>query len=399
MVTTAAAVNLQLPEQGGTQDEPGDRIESEAPSLFTQENPNQPDFSQFTLRDEDTAPSGETIRTDVVPYPVSPFNEKVLTKTPKFYFTKYPGATKYRIQVLNNVGGALIPVYEFTGDPNCSSGTCWLKPTTALKVYDLTLSYGLYKWAVRAKVNGSWEPYRGFVDFMVISKGFTSTFDINMDKWLTAYGDWFRVSPGYLKTKGVNGKMSSVIRKEYFVDGFVYEVKMKRSADFTGGESNGLWFQANPYPLSDFFSLWNNGYFIYYTNTGGCGLAKASSGGLLYFSINPQFPSCPIKPYDWNKLTIWTGNGDCLDFWFNGKYYGYTCVEAEYQAGWVGIGTIKESDLKNPFLVDYAKLYYSTEPPPYPFPWAADGQRDPAYELQMVQSGSSNRLAVLGSTP
>ena len=177
------------PVEPGSLDEDGDTIMGEVAPLVSHGESEKPDLDQFTLRLDENVPVIDQVTPDYTPYPSSPFNEYVLTKTPTFYFYEYSGATKYRIIVID-ISTTPKLVYEYTGAPACSSGICWLKPDIPLKIFDLSLVKGSYVWAVKAKAGGEWQnDYSGTASFAVYSKGFNSTFDLDTSKWLSVLGD------------------------------------------------------------------------------------------------------------------------------------------------------------------------------------------------------------------
>lgn len=370
-------------------DEDGDTILGKVVPFAPYGESEKLDLDQFTPRLDEDAPVIDQVTPDYTPYPSSPFNEYVLTKTPKFYFYEYSGATKYRIIVIDTSTTPKL-VYEYTGAPACSSGICWLKPDIPLKIYDLSLAKGAYVWAVKAKAGGEWQnDYSGTASFAVFSKGFNSTFDLNTDKWLAVLGDWFRVDPGYLKTKGVVGYLSSVIQKQLFADYYVYEVKMKRKVE---PYANRIIFHGYPDPL-DPIGLWDDAYFFNYTNDGYWSIFKSLNG--VTTPVIDWAYSDHINPYDWNTLTVFT-DYPYMDFWINGQYLGCTgplcgITEESLDSGWVGLGMYKGFLEKSPLSVDYAKLKYTTTPP-YPWPWgiAANGERvlvDTTFEFPSPASG------------
>jgi len=373
------------------QDEDGDMVIGEVAAFVTKGISEKPDLEQFTLRQEEETPVIDQVSPDYTPYPFSPVNEYVTSKTPKFYFYEYGGATKYRIIVIDTSTTPKL-VYEYTGAAACSSGLCWLKPDIPLKIFDLSLAKGSYVWAVKAKIGGEWQnAYSDTVSFAVYSKGFNSTFDLNASKWLSLLGDWFLVEPGYLKSKGVISNTSCVIQKELFADYYVYEVKMKRKYETV---SNRIIFHGYPYSLGS-TGHWDDAYYFQYTNDSRWSLYKLVNG--VPSAVIDWTHSDYIKPYDWNTLTVYT-DYPFMDFWINGQYVGCTGTgcgveEIDYDAGWVGLGMYKETTEKSPLLVDYAKLKYAMEPPyPYPWPWGftADGERvlvDTTFEFPAPASG------------
>lgn len=340
---SSVAADAEPPLEMGAVDEDGDLLLSEVPTFSLERPAGLPNLDGFTLPDASVEEASS-------PEVIYPRYEAVYTKTPKFRFTEFPGATKYRIDVWNDITDEL--VYTFKGTGNCSAGECWLKPSTSLKIYDISGVKGQYLWRVRAKVNGEWPPLWSQATFAVLSTGFTSTFDLNANKWLALCGEWTVVSPGYLKTKGVLDTTASILRKELFTDGIVYEVTMKRKVE--ADTTNRVFFFG--YPGETYTGgLWEDGYVFEYTNDGHWSLIRVDDYSKTY--LVEEVYTDAIIPYSWNKLTIWSHYSN-IHVWVNEQYLGaYT--DSTYSEGWVGIGMFEGDAEKSPLLVDKAKAYYS----------------------------------------
>lgn len=193
------------------------------------------------------------------------------------------------------------------------------------------------------------------------------------------YGDWFRVDPGYLKTKGVTYEYASAIQKEWFADGYVYEVVMKRKVSVYGDTpSNRVYFMGAPgnYP----YDGWDSGYEFYYYDDGSYYLEVIDNGS--YTTLLSGTTSA-INHYGWNKLTVWT-DYPYIDIWINGVYLGWTQINDDpfyYRSGYVGVAGFKNST-KSALFVDKAALKYQLYSP-YPYATNADGAHDPAFELKV----------------
>jgi len=310
--------------------------------------------------------------------PVSPVSSAfVKDKTPTFTFSKDGSASLYQIEVWKASNATL--VYKFKGSGDCGATQCSLTPATKLKTYIYDGTRGYYAWRVRSKTGDSWTPFSGFQGFFVLSKGFTSTFDTHHKNWLAVYGDWFRVDPGYLKTKGVFSQFTSVMQQEFYEDHFVYEVTMKRKVkDNAEVYSNRIYFLGNT--TGDVADGWDNGYEFGYYEDGAYFLYVRNADATTLLASGS---TTAINPYGWNKLTVYT-DYPWLDFWINGQYLGYTYIAddaVKYTQGFVGVAGYKGIK-KTALLVDKAKLYYSSAFP-YPITASVDGVRDPAYELKI----------------
>ena len=303
----------------------------------------------------DAAPDGPSS-----PYVIFPKDEDVFTTTPKFRFTKYPGVTKYRIDIWEGDDFDAPPIYTFKFTPSCSSDECWYKPDIVLKKYDISGEKGEYSWRIRAKEGTEWPPLWSQTSFRVLSSGFTSTFDVNANKWQALAGDWTLTSKGYLKTLGLYNTTATILRQEMFVDGIVYEVTMKRKVE--SDSSNRLLFHGVP---GDTYvsGFWQDCYVLQYTNDGKWSLFESVNYTKNYY-VNEE-PTTAINPYGWNTLTVWkTPTNNCV--WINKVYMG--CYSAStFSSGWVGIGVFESDALSSPLLVDKARVWY-TDTAPYTIP-------------------------------
>jgi hypothetical protein len=331
------------------------------------------DISTFTPLPDDYEPSaGDVTPLATSPYPISPNGNSIFTKTPRFYFTRNLSATKYRVWVYDIVAAKTVYVYKGAGV--CGTAYCYLEPPTSLKPYKYGATEGgLYIWAVDAKVGLGWVGYSSFVEFVVFSSGFTSTFDVNAKKWLTLNGTWGLTSKGYYRTYGTSGQTVNILQNEYFLDGIVYEVKMKRKANNLNW--NRIYLAGDPYPFFD-TQWWYAGYMLEFKNDGSWAVIRNSSG--VYTQLAYVTGSPTIEPYGWNTLTVWMDHGT-LHFWINGMYLGYY-NDTALTGGFVGIGMFKSTTEPDPLLVDYAKVYYSGNAP-YSVALTATGELDPATEM------------------
>ena len=326
-----------------------------------------PNISQFTPRyDEDAFPTAPVILDGGGGQrvaPVSPVNEFVYTKTPKFYFVRDFRADRYEIQIYDLNGS--ITLYSFKGAGTCNSGYCYLQPTTPLKNEDYYNGGGFYVWRVKARIEGAWEPnFTAYVDFVVLSKGFTSTFDSHMLKWYPVSGAWAPAN-GYLKSDGVANQYASVFYRDWFTN-FDYTVVMKRKNNHLN--TSALLVGGLPYPTGT-GELWYYGLSFRYTNAGYWSLLKYHYGSITAYVSGES--SSAIKPYDWNKLRI-VMNKPYIDLWINGTYLGWL-YSTDFSVGVVGIEMFRSSLPKEPLLVDKVVVKAITYPP--------FAEHDPAMQL------------------
>lgn len=374
--TDSPAVAQYEPQMGSV-DEDGDLVVEALPSVEGDvliPGGEQADPQAFP---DGTVSPDEVIGVDTVPYsPVSGFS--VMDTTPTFTFTRDVGANKYQIEV-KDVYKAEV-VYTFKGAALCNDLHCSLTPTTKLKPEVFNVYQGYYSWRVRSKTTSGWGDWSAPAYFYVMSNGFNSTFDLNANKWQAIRGDWFRVDPGYLKTKGVVYEYSSVIRKERFYKDYVYEVVLKRKVKDSGGidPSNRIYFMALPGSVID--GSWEDGYEFFYYDDGGWYVNIRKDGSATFLGGGN---TASINPNGWNKLTVFT-DLPFIDFWINETYLGYIYVDDDpvsYNSGYVGVAGYRNPE-RTTLLVDSARLYY-TSILPYPFAMSVDGARDPAYELKV----------------
>jgi hypothetical protein len=307
--------------------------------------------------------SGEELLPDIEPavpvpgppVPLYPIDEVIYNKYPRFSFMEIVGATKYKVEVYNTIPEPDELVYTIKGDGgDCSCG-CNLYPTLPLKPWDINNVSGFYTWRVSAKVEGSWWGWSNFSNFLILKNGFNTTFDTPTKAWYPVTGAWVQTSTGYAKTQGELYKLSSAIEKHVFTQNFVYEVKMKRKNSDAG---NYIFFQGYPLPLGA-NDYWDDGYFFTYRNNGDWSLEKIVNGSYTFIWGDSASPY--IKPYDWNKITI-KRESSLIKIWINKHYMG-AYSDTTFTFGYVGFGMHKEDSIKDPLLVDWARLEYTYEEP------------------------------------
>jgi hypothetical protein len=283
------------------------------------------------------------------PLPLSPINSaRVYTKTPKFLFTKHPEATNYRVIVYKLADS--VPLYTYSGPFTCVDSICKMIPDFALKNFQYIGKGGAYKWQVEAYIGDYWSNTSPYANFYVLSKGFTSTFDLDTKKWMPVNNDWKRTSKGYYKTEGAAGVVTSAMQLEYFEDHIVYEVRLKRKVET---EPNFIMINGNPDPLHP-NGTWGYADVLEYSNSGTWRILRSVGGSVDQLSAGA---SAYIVPFGWNTWTIWADYPN-IYVWVNGVFVTVVTETNPYM-GYVGVGMYRSGSESSPLLVDYAKVYYS----------------------------------------
>ncbi len=316
-------------------------------------------------------PEGE-IGVDFEFEPLSPTEGQIThSLTPKYYFSRYPGVTQYKLEVQNFDEVVFTYPFTFPGAATCGTAYCWVQPPNKLSPYKYkSIMGGYYHWRVAAKVGTTWV-WSPAAAFWVLSKGFTSTFDSNTKNWTALNGTWTRVDPGYYKTTGTLGETVYALNQLYFMDNSVYEIRMKRKGEI--GSMNRIYFVGDPGNLTD--GHWEYGYVLQYWNTDGWNLYAISGyhPTQLYTGT-----SVYLEPEGWNTFTIWR-DFPYIYIWINGIFIG-RYEDSSNTGGYFGIGMFENVAGASPLLVDYVKAYYSGTAPEN-IPLTADGEPDPAYLL------------------
>lgn len=294
-------------------------------------------------------PEGEIIA-DVSPFPLQPKSYQwTYNRTPKFFFSKNPSATAYRIWVWD-IRGTTKVVYIYDGPYTCGAAYCWMQPTTALKPWEYYKN-GMFAWTVEALIGGNWYSY-GTEHFLVLSTGFDTQFTADIGKWMVVNGTWSITDKGYYKTLGSTGTNVSIMHKVFLDnEGYVYEVRYKRKVE-TGtatriifnGDPKTLW-GTNHWYESYHFITWNDGGWSLFRNEEGVSYSLATGTAPYFESLN------------WNTVKIWVHH-DYAYFWINGVYLGAYAAGA-FDGGFVGIGMYEANSDASPLLIDYARVYYS----------------------------------------
>lgn len=319
---------------------------------------SSPVSAQSGLPEDGYAPDGDHA------IQLSPLDESVFNKKPKFYFTNPYGATEFFIQVWAQ-GPPFETAYTLQGPGVCNDFYCYLLPTQKLKARTFEYS-GEYTWKVQALVGGEWYSYPEQANFTVLSKGFNDTFSTEPLKWHTWNGDWtWNSVKGRMQTSGKIGEYSSLYHEEAFLN-YEYTIRMKRKVE--DHDISSIVFMGNPDPYQA-AGLWNSGVYFSYTNDGEWTFWKVVDG------VVPIAPAMnladSINKFGWNVLKVRVYR-PYVDLWINGRYLGWyevTDVDGEF----VGIDMKSTGHTGDTFLVDWATLV--------PIKFTAFAEHDPAMRL------------------
>lgn len=299
-------------------------------------------------------------------FPISPNNESVFTKRPKFYFTNPYGATEFFIQVWEQ-DPPYGEVYTLQGPGVCNDFYCYLQPTQALKRRTIDYSGG-YVWRVQALVGGVWYAYFEQAYFSVLSKGFNDSFSTESLKWHAWNGDWtWNSIKGRMETAGKFGEYSSLYHQEAFIN-YEYTVRLKRKID--DSHMSSIVFMGDPGPYMP-KGHWYNGIYFSYVNTGQWSLWEVVEGGLP--SSVGWHSDDAINKFGWNVLKVRV-NRPYVDMWINDKYLGWyktTTLDGEF----VGIDMFSSGLSGDTFLVDWATMV--------PIHFSTFSEHDPAMRLTL----------------
>jgi len=297
-------------------------------------------------------------------YPISPVDENVYTRRPKYYFSRPIGATEYFIQVWSQ-GPPFETAYTIQGPGVCNDYYCYLR--SPLKLNPRSMGYsGNYTWKVQALVGGVWHGYDDQVTFTVLSKGFDDSFSVEPLKWHTWNGDWtWNAVKGRIQTFGTSGQYSSLYHEDAFLN-YEYTVRMKRKMD--NKYPNSIVVMGTPNPLQP-SGQWSDAVYFSYKNEGYWALWSVV-GGVLPSTLTWHEEGA-INEFGWNELKVRVYR-PYVDLWINGEYLGWyevTDVDGEY----VGIDMYSTGVTDDKFIVDWAKLV--------PIKFSAFAVHDPSMQL------------------
>jgi len=287
-------------------------------------------------------------------YTVANFRQKVLTpqtlflpsgtttdRTPKFKWSKVPGATHYSIQVWLGTTKVYTKTYTYA----CATATCAKSPATIL-------GFKNYKFRVRAKVNGVWQPWSKYKKFSVIPKSFTTNFNTTHPGWIVYNGVWTHSGGAYYSTQGLASKSVSIGYKNDYKKG-TYVVTMKRNG--CNSCSNRIMVRGTPKALRS-TGWWRKGYYFQYTNSGYFSIFKADGTALYGWTAHPAIHSTLSATGKSNTLKV-VFNGTQMKFFINGTLVA-TIYDGSYAKGKLGISFYRDTSSGNIFYVDNAKLTY-----------------------------------------
>lgn len=285
-------------------------------------------------------------------YTVANFRKKVLTPkklfnpiitttdlTPKFEWSKVPGATYYQIQVKQG----LTTIYKKSYKYNCQSTICSKSPGTPL------LLNTKYKWRIRAKVGGTWRAWSPYMTFKTIPKSFSNDFNYTHPGWASVKGTWSHVAGVAYGSPGVKGKWASIKYKDDYKNG-TYTVRMGRGG--CSWCSNTLIIRGNPTsPRTD--GTWRKGYYFQYTNDKRISVWKFD--GSTIYPLKNWTTSNAVKPYSWNTLKV-VFSGKKMIFYVNGVRVA-TVSDSSLTRGQLGVTFYRDPDSTNNVLyVDWVKF-------------------------------------------
>jgi len=290
----------------------------------------------------------------LVPTPNSPSGYEI-RKYPNYFFSKVEGAGQYQIKVYREFPSSDVFLFSLKAKPTCGTYECYFTPDVALKPFVITETTGRYGWKVRVKVDGEWGDWSGRAPFTVIKDGFDFDFSTLSKAWIAYTGNWTVNNAGYMKTTGVDDKLTSALEKHIIIPGIAsFEVRMKRK---NSDAFNFVYFSGYPTPLSA-TGGWKEGYYFSYSNNQVWVLGKTVNG--VSSTISGGVSSA-ILPYDWNEVTIVRTDTD-IWIWVNDTKLG-TWPETTHQNGYVGFGMFKEAGEVSPLLVDWARMEYLDQLP------------------------------------
>jgi len=289
-------------------------------------------------------------------YTVANFRQKVLTpkklfipsgsttdRTPKFQWSKVPGATHYRIQVWRGTTKVYTKTYTYA----CATAKCQRSPAKVL-------GFRYFKFRVKAKVKGVWQPWSAFKKFSVIPISFTTDFDTTHPKWNVINGSWSHRLGKFYSSPGLSGNYVTISRKDDYKDG-TYSVRMKRNGCETC--ENIIMIRGVENPLST-NGRWKNAYVFAYNNNGRFEIYKASGGtisGLVPWTNSSAVHASGTTTGQWNVLKV-AFTGTQMNLFINNTLVA-TVYDGSFKKGNLGIGFKRDTTTTgNRIYVDWASL-------------------------------------------
>jgi hypothetical protein len=323
-----------------------------------------PAVADQTLPVEETDSAAGYLPDNDHAYLISPVDENVYTRTPKYYFSRPVGATEYFIQVWSQ-GPPFESAYTIQGAGVCNDYYCYLQSLQKLKPRSMGYS-GNYTWQIQALVGGVWYGFSEQATFTVLSKGFNDSFSVSPTKWHTWNGNWtWNQVKGRMQTPGKNEEYSSLYHQEAFLN-YEYTVRMKRKVD--DKYPNSIIVMGLPDPIGA-SGQWSDAVYFSYKNEGYWALWTVV-GGVIPSSLTWHEEDV-INEFGWNELKVRVYR-PYVDLWINGKHLGWyevTSVNGEY----VGVDMYSTGVTDDKFLVDWATLV--------PIKFSAFGEHDRAMQL------------------
>jgi hypothetical protein len=274
-----------------------------------------------------------------IPKVLSPIGT-ILDTTPAYSWGMIANATQYNYQVLQ---GAVVLHDETLDSAACGVDGCTSTPA-------LTLDKAVYKWRVRAFVDGVWKNFSKLTYFTVSPAGFNNAFNGAMGSFAwKAGGTWSVTGGSYLHTEGIaEGWTSAYSTKGQYTD-FDYSIRSRLAGDGT------VFIAARMGKLVRSGSNeWYPGYRFGYCEGGEFAVIRINADGSRT-PLQDWTVSGIINPHGWNTLRV-VAKGSSLTFSINGTQVA-AVTDTTFSRGFVGITTRREFAAPGYALdVDWAKL-------------------------------------------
>ena len=254
------------------------------------------------------AQDGGTVREAAIPVLKAPFSV-ITDSTPTYTWTVVPGAANYQYQVFRS--GTLV-FTRYPSSSTCGASTCASTPT-------VSLFRATYKWRVRAKVGGAWQPWSALSEFIItrppinINDGFPG----HMMLWERKSGGEWGVTDKAIYSHGLPDKCSAL----YYVysrayANFDYEAKFKIVGEPSGGQFPEAYMalrMGNGVNAAD--SCWYGGYLFGYSRDGKYSVWKMNKDGTKTAIKGPTYSTAVYKNF-WNWIRV-VAQGNHFDFYMN----------------------------------------------------------------------------------